>query len=195
MRFGILGATEARRADGSVVPVRGPRLRALLARLLVEPGRAVSVERLIDDLYGHPAPAGVANALQSQVSRLRRALPDCPVELRPGGYRLDVDPDQVDVHRFEHLAREGARALASGDHHTAADRLGEALSLWRGPALADVVAPFAPGADSAAGGGPTGRDRGFGRVATGAGAGGGTRAASSGSWSLRTPYENGCARC
>lgn len=145
MRFGILGATEARRADGSVVPVRGPRLRALLARLLVEPGRAVSVERLIDDLYGHPAPAGVANALQSQVSRLRRALPDCPVELRPDGYRLDVDPDQVDVHRFEHLAREGARALASGDHHTAADRLGEALSLWRGPALADVVAPFAPG--------------------------------------------------
>ncbi|TDC37589.1 tetratricopeptide repeat protein [Micromonospora sp. 15K316] len=148
MRFGILGATEVHPADGRRLTVGGPRLRALLALLLLDAGRMVPRDRLIDGLYGADPPAGVANALQSQVSRLRRLLSSGavdPVELHPGGYRLAVDPDDVDAHRFTRLADAGRLALAAGDHDRAAGLLREALALWRGEPLADVIdAPFAP---------------------------------------------------
>ncbi len=144
MRFGVLGATEVRREDGTPVPVGGPRVRTLLALLALEAGRVVPAERLIDGLYGEQPPEGVANALQSQVSRLRGALKDlAPVEFSPAGYRLAVDREDVDVHRFERLAVEGRRALAAGDATAAAELLREALALWRGPAFADLTeAPF-----------------------------------------------------
>ncbi|WP_247672169.1 BTAD domain-containing putative transcriptional regulator [Micromonospora sp. M61] len=141
MRFRILGPTQVVLADGREVPVGGPRLRALLALLLLDAGRVVSAERLIDGLYGEHPPRGAANALQSQVSRLRQALPagHDPVEFHPAGYRLAVDPDDVDAYRFERLAEAGRRALADGDWPRAAAVLREALELWRGPALADAV--------------------------------------------------------
>ena len=95
----------------------------------------------MDALYGDEPPAGAANALQSQVSRLRRTL---AIEHGPAGYRLAADPDDVDVLRFERLARDGARAREAGDAGRAAVLLREALGLWRGPALVDVAdAPFA----------------------------------------------------
>ncbi|XVV07753.1 BTAD domain-containing putative transcriptional regulator [Actinosynnema sp. CA-248983] len=129
MRFGVLGPVVAWRADGSEVRVGGAGLRALLARLAVDAGRVVGVDRLVDALYGERPPAGVANAVQSQVSRLRSVL-DVGVERSSAGYRLVVDPWDVDALRFEELV---ARGLP-----------GEALALWRGPALADVGdAPFA----------------------------------------------------
>ncbi|WP_067178614.1 AfsR/SARP family transcriptional regulator [Microtetraspora niveoalba] len=78
MRFGILGPTDVRRDDGSVVAVGGPRLRALLAMLLLDAGRVVTVERLIDGLYGTEPPAAAGNALQAQVSRLRALLSSPP---------------------------------------------------------------------------------------------------------------------
>lgn len=141
MRFRILGPTQVVLADGREVPVGGPRLRALLALLLLDAGRVVSAERLIDGLYGEHPPRGASNALQSQVSRLRQALPagHDPVEFHPAGYRLAVDPDDVDAYRFERLARAGRRALVDGDWPRAAAVLREALELWRGPALADAV--------------------------------------------------------
>lgn len=141
MRFRILGPTQVVLADGREVPVGGPRLRALLALLLLDAGRVVPAERLIDGLYGEHPPRGAANALQSQVSRLRQALPAAydPVEFHPAGYRLTVDPDDVDAYRFERLAETGRRALADGDRPRAAAVLREALALWRGPALADVA--------------------------------------------------------
>src|SRR5262245_19313676 len=71
MRFGILGPTQVRRSDGREVTVGGPRLRALLALLLVDAGSVVAAERLIDGLYGGAPPNDATNALQSQVSRLR----------------------------------------------------------------------------------------------------------------------------
>ncbi len=144
MRFGVLGATQVHREDGTAVPIGGPRVRTLLALLALEAGRVVPAERLIDGLYGEQPPEGVANALQSQVSRLRGALKDlAPVEFSPAGYRLAVDPDDVDVHRFERLAAEGRRTLAAGDPARAAELLREALELWRGPAFADITdAPF-----------------------------------------------------
>ncbi|MER7002045.1 BTAD domain-containing putative transcriptional regulator [Dactylosporangium sp. NPDC000555] len=129
MRFGILGPLEVRDDAGAPVAVGGPKPRALLTRLLLEAGQVVALERL-----GGESP----NALQAQVSRLRRALPGGPVEFTGGGYRIAVDPQDVDAHRFERLARDGRQLLAAGDFRTAAGVLRESLDLWRGPALADL---------------------------------------------------------
>ena len=82
--------------------------------------------------------------MQSQVSRLRQVLP-VAIEGHPAGYRLAVDRDAVDAHRFQRLAGEGRDALGAGGPERAAGLLRDALELWRGPALADVgEAPFAP---------------------------------------------------
>ncbi|MEY9965549.1 putative ATPase/DNA-binding SARP family transcriptional activator [Streptacidiphilus sp. MAP12-16] len=148
MRFGLLGATQAWDADRGAVAVGGPGRRAALALLALDAGRIVTVQRMIDGLYGEDPPAGVGNALQSQISRLRGALrgagrPEL-IENHPAGYRLAVDPDHVDAHRFARLAAQGRDTLAAGDPAKAADLLRDALALWRGPALADVGdAPFA----------------------------------------------------
>ncbi|MBB5135085.1 putative ATPase/DNA-binding SARP family transcriptional activator [Thermocatellispora tengchongensis] len=146
MRFGVLGTTEALLDDGRRLPVGGPGVRALLAMLLLGAGRVVTAEHLIDGLYGADPPAGATNALQSHVSRLRQVLKAGPVavEYHAAGYRLAVDPGDVDAHRFERLAERGRAARAAGEHAEAAALLREALALWRGPALADVRdAPFA----------------------------------------------------
>ncbi|MFB7588365.1 BTAD domain-containing putative transcriptional regulator [Streptomyces sp. NPDC056169] len=144
---GATGATD--NTSAPTAAVGGPKVRALLARLLLDAGRTVPVERLVDGLYGDEPPAGAQGALQAQVSRLRRVLPPgVALEFSPAGYRLAVaDPAaDVDVLRFEALAGEGARARAAGDPVRAAGLLREALGLWRGPALSDVRdAPFAAG--------------------------------------------------
>ncbi|MFE0176677.1 BTAD domain-containing putative transcriptional regulator [Streptomyces sp. NPDC059002] len=137
MRFGILGPLDVRAPDGTPLDPGGPRPRALLTLLLLDAGRTVPVARLTDGLYGDEPPTGAANALQSQVSRLRKRL-GLGIEAVPTGYRLTVSPEDVDLHRFERLAREGRRLLGSGDHAGAAVLLREALGLWRGPALADL---------------------------------------------------------
>ncbi|MBB4918232.1 BTAD domain-containing putative transcriptional regulator [Streptosporangium saharense] len=141
MRFGILGPLEVRSPAGEAIAVPGPKPRALLVMLLLEAGRVVTVERLIDGQYGDAPPSGAANAVQAQVSRLRRVLPAELVEFHGNGYRLAADPEDVDVHRFERLTREGRLLLSSGHHAAAAATLREALGLWRGPALGDL--PFA----------------------------------------------------
>ncbi|WP_433565644.1 BTAD domain-containing putative transcriptional regulator [Nocardia sp. CA-151230] len=149
MEFGILGPIEARRADGGPFPIGGPQVRALLAVLALDAGRVVGRERLIDDLYGSEPPGEVGHALQSQVSRLRRALRTGVgdgefVESAGAGYRLAVDPESVDALRFARLAEQGRKALRDRDSGAAMTLLDEALGLWRGPALADVRdAPFA----------------------------------------------------
>ncbi|MFB9710233.1 AfsR/SARP family transcriptional regulator [Streptosporangium sandarakinum] len=141
MRFGILGTTQAWRDDEGEVNLGGPARRALLTLLLARPGEAVAADRLIDDLYGERPPDGAGHALQSQISRLRRALgPGATIEAAPPGYRLAAGPGDVDAHRFERLADEGRRALTTGDAARAATLLREALDLWRGPALADAAA-------------------------------------------------------
>ncbi|WP_344125693.1 AfsR/SARP family transcriptional regulator, partial [Luedemannella flava] len=146
--MGVLGPLEVT-VDGVAVEVGGTRLRALLTRLALDPGRTVSVGALVDAVWGDAPPAEPANALQSLVSRLRRAVPGLPLVSGPGGYRLDLPADAVDAHRFERLAREGARALRSDDPAGAATVLAESLSLWRGPALSDVAgADFAVAADA-----------------------------------------------
>ncbi|MFK0228372.1 BTAD domain-containing putative transcriptional regulator [Streptomyces sp. NPDC090303] len=149
MIFRLLGPLAVSGAAGTAGIAGGPKIRALLTRLLLDAGGSVPVERLVDGLYGDEPPADAQGALQTQVSRLRRALPPgTAVEFSPAGYRLALaDPAAaVDVLRFEALVREGARAGAAGDPGHAAGLLREALGLWRGPALADVRdAPFAAG--------------------------------------------------
>ncbi|MFI7129013.1 BTAD domain-containing putative transcriptional regulator [Nonomuraea sp. NPDC050153] len=144
MRFGILGPLLVRSPSGEPLVIGGPRPRALLALLLLDAGRTVSVDRLVDGQYGDRPPAEAANAIQAQVSRLRRSLPAGLIEFHGAGYRLAVSPDDVDAHLFERLFREGRRLLAAGRLPAAASSFREALELWRGPALADVAdAPFA----------------------------------------------------
>ncbi|MDT0341350.1 BTAD domain-containing putative transcriptional regulator [Streptomyces litchfieldiae] len=139
MQVGVLGPLRVTAAGGAVVPLGGARLRALLIRLALDAGAVVRAESLVTALWGEAVPADQANALQSLVSRLRRALPgDGLIVSEAGGYRLAVDPDAVDAVRFERLARAGRAALGAGEHRGAARRLGEALALWRGPALADA---------------------------------------------------------
>ncbi|MBB5958112.1 putative ATPase [Saccharothrix tamanrassetensis] len=137
MEFSVLGPVEVRSADGAVVHVGGPRPRAVLVMLLLDPGRPVGLARLVAGQYGDDPPAEAANAVQAQVSRLRRALGGL-VEFSGGGYRIAVRPDDVDVHVFERLARDGRRSLAAGRAPEAVAVLREALGLWRGPALADL---------------------------------------------------------
>ncbi|REK87076.1 AfsR family transcriptional regulator [Streptomyces inhibens] len=138
MRYGILGTTQADRADGTPVALGGARLRALLAALALRPGRALSPDVLIADIWGMDPPADAAGALQALVGRLRRALGRTAVASADGGYRLCAEPDAVDLHRFERLVAEGGRALADADPARAAALLDDALALWRGPALADL---------------------------------------------------------
>src|SRR4051794_12312046 len=115
MRVGILGALQIER-DGRPVEVAGGRLRALLARLALDAGRPVSVAALVDAVWDDDLPADEQHALQSLISRLRRSLGDSDaIAPAPGGYRLAVEPDAVDAHRFERLAAAGASALRSGD--------------------------------------------------------------------------------
>ncbi|MGW6272357.1 AfsR/SARP family transcriptional regulator [Streptomyces sp. NPDC055060] len=145
MRICLLGPVEATADDATPVALGGVRLRMLLARLALEGGRPVSVDALVDGLWGERPPADAGNALQALVSRLRRALRGVgTVDSAAGGYRLAVRDADVDAHRFEELAGQGRRELAAGRAEAASATLGDALALWRGPALADVLeAPFA----------------------------------------------------
>ncbi|MBX6356372.1 MAG: winged helix-turn-helix domain-containing protein, partial [Micromonosporaceae bacterium] len=103
MRIALLGPLEVRTDAGRPVQVGGPRLRTLLILLALEAGRVATTQWLIDGVWGEAPPVGAANALQALVSRLRRAVPELPVESHPAGYRLAIPPDQVDVARFERL--------------------------------------------------------------------------------------------
>ena len=125
MQYGILGTTQALRDDGTPVPLGGPRLRALLAALVLRGGRPVPAWVLIDEIWADGPPADPQDALQTLVARLRRALGPDEVGSGPDGYRL-ADP-RSDLQRFE--------ALAIGED---AGALRAALALWRGPALADL---------------------------------------------------------
>jgi DNA-binding SARP family transcriptional activator len=140
MEFRILGPLEVHDGGGPV-RVPGAKERALLADLLVNAGRVVSADRLIEDLWGEDPPGNPANTLQGRVSALRRALGRAGTRLvvyRPPGYRLAVDPEQVDAVRFERLVAQ-ARALAPAEPGRAVGVLDEALRLWRGPALAEFA--------------------------------------------------------
>jgi DNA-binding SARP family transcriptional activator len=114
------------RDDGAPVRLGGPRQRALLARLALEPGRTVSVDTLLEDLWGEHQPPTAVKMIHVAVSQLRKVLPAGSLQTRAPGYVLH---SATDLARFDELR--------------AAGRLDDALALWRGPALAEFSEPFA----------------------------------------------------
>lgn len=143
--FGVLGPVTAA-AERGPVPLRGPRQRTVLARLLIARGRVVPVDRLVEDLWEVP-PEGAVGAIRTFVADLRRALePDRPprqpprlLVTEPPGYVLRAAPEAVDAERFEAAVGEAGRLLAAGRPAPALAALDEALGLWRGPAYADCA--------------------------------------------------------
>ncbi|ONI79016.1 hypothetical protein ALI144C_29165 [Actinosynnema sp. ALI-1.44] len=145
MRVAVLGPLCLTDAADQEIEVGGPRLRMLLVRLALEANRIVPTEALIDGLWGTQPPADATNALQSLVSRLRKAGLAKRIESYPAGYSLAAT--EVDAEQFERLAAEGSRLLKRNEAAKAVDVLTAALALWRGPALVDVAeAPFAAAA-------------------------------------------------
>src|SRR4051812_46840948 len=149
----LLGPLEVVGDDGEPIEVRGSKLKGLLVLLALRAGDVVPVGRVVEDLWGERELRNPANAVQVLVSKLRRALqpesaPDAPplIVTSAVGYSLLLDPAAVDAVRFDDLVAEGRRRLADGRVESAANVLGEALALWRGPALADFVdEPFVEG--------------------------------------------------
>jgi predicted ATPase/DNA-binding SARP family transcriptional activator len=137
VRISLLGPLQVTDDAGRPVEVGGARLRTLLILLALDAPRVATADRLVAGVWDGDPPAGAANALQSLISRLRRALPGV-IDSRPAGYRLVVEEDVVDIRRFDRLVGHGRRLLAD-DPARAADALAEALSLWRGTPLADVA--------------------------------------------------------
>jgi DNA-binding SARP family transcriptional activator len=132
MEFRILGPLEVIEG-GQSLPLGGARQRALLALLLTRPNEVVSTDRLIDELWGTEPPRTALNTVQYYVSQLRKLLGAGRIMTRPPGYAIRTERGELDLQRFELL-------LERGD----AEALAEALSLWRGAALADFVyEPFA----------------------------------------------------
>ena len=144
----ILGPLEVS-VDGRDVTPTAAKQRALLICLLLDIGRAVSADRLVEAVWGTHAPASAGNLLTVYVSQLRRAIGAEAIETRAGGYAVAIDPGDLDADRFERLVAEGTAARAAGNPGLAVSRLKRALGLWRGPALADVAQRRVRGAGGA----------------------------------------------
>jgi DNA-binding SARP family transcriptional activator len=137
--FRILGPLEVATQAGPLA-LGGQKQRAVLAVLLLEANRVVSVDRLLDSVWGEQPPRTALTSLQNFVSQLRKLLGPEVLETRAPGYRLNIPAGAVDVDRFR-AAVDEARSLEAEDRGT---KLRAALSLWRGPALADFAfEPFA----------------------------------------------------
>ena len=139
MEYRVLGSLEVLDASGQPVPLGGTRQRTVLGSLLLRAGETVPLERLVDELWEQP-PETAAKTVQVYVSRLRRLLAPGAIESRSGGYALRLDGDRLDLTQFERLANEGRSALGAAEWERAASLLGEALALWRGPALGGLSA-------------------------------------------------------
>jgi DNA-binding SARP family transcriptional activator/tetratricopeptide (TPR) repeat protein len=144
VRFCVLGPVTLD-VDGRTIPLPGTRERCLLGVLLLARRQPVPVERLIELLWADKPPADARAAVHTYMSRLRRALASAQSNGRPmlltrrgSGYRLDVEPVTVDLHRFEQLVDD---ALRCTDLAERARLLREALTMWRGAAMADIGPP------------------------------------------------------
>ncbi|GAA0561568.1 tetratricopeptide repeat protein [Paractinoplanes ferrugineus] len=139
--FGVLGAVEAKVA-GKAVDLGHARQSSVLAVLLVEAGRPVTVDQLVDRVWGEDAPQRATAALYSYLSRLRRAVAgatEVGIERRPGGYVLTADPLSVDLHRFRKLVTQ---ARSTEPDRAAAEHSTRALALWRGDPFAGLETPW-----------------------------------------------------
>ncbi len=146
LEFLILGPVEVR-VDGRALPLKSAKQRSILCVLLVNTNRVVSSDELIDRVWGNDPPATAPNLLQVHISNLRKVLEpqrskgdkSGVLVTRPPGYMLRLLPEQLDSAKFERLVKEGQAANSSRRYEEAAARLSEALSFWRGNALADLA--------------------------------------------------------
>ncbi|WP_051792470.1 BTAD domain-containing putative transcriptional regulator [Amycolatopsis jejuensis] len=139
--FRLLGPVTALDGTGAPLALGSPRRRAVLAALLLERGRSLPVEQLVELLWPAPAPSSAATMVHGAVAALRRALGPRTLITRDGGYAAEVPAQQVDVARFEAAVAEARRDLEAPGK--AAKLLANALAEWRGPALAGVEETFA----------------------------------------------------
>lgn len=141
----VLGPVLATVHGASVVPA-ARRPRQLLAMLALNPGRLVTAAELVEEIWGDRPPAVPLASLQTYVLQLRKCLDRAPAGAdrrsardilltSPGGYVLDLPPDDVDVGRYERLVRAGRLAVRRGDFPAAAATLAHALGVWRGPVV------------------------------------------------------------
>ena len=137
MDFRLLGPVEVH-DNGEALRLGSPKQRALLAVLLLRANEVVSRDAAIDALWGDDPPERAAQALQVYVHGLRRGLGHERIELRGMGYALRIEPDELDLERFERLLALGRAALAAENPAAAAEHFRAALELWRGEPLADV---------------------------------------------------------
>ena len=151
MDFRLLGPFEVHDGDDAM-PIGAFRQRAVLALLAIYAGQVLSSDRIIDEIWAGSPPPSALKTLHAYISRLRRALHTSAdneatrgvLLSRNPGYVLTVDDSQIDAVRFERMVAEASSALGSGRPHAAADGIREAMSLWRGTALADFAyEPFA----------------------------------------------------
>jgi predicted ATPase/DNA-binding SARP family transcriptional activator len=126
-------------SGGAAIPVRGSKQRALLALLALNRGTPVSVDRLIDQLWGDDLTAKPANALQAQIAQLRRTLGASAIVTSDSGYALNMTSFDLDAARFEHLVAEGCRLRADGEVARASVVLGDALLVRRGEPLSEFA--------------------------------------------------------
>ena len=138
--FRILGPLEVLADDGTQLALGGQKQRALLVLLLLRVNHVVSTDFIVEALWGENPPRTAITSLQNSISALRKLLGPEVLETKPPGYRLVVEPERIDLGRFERLVRE-SHGLEPAHR---SDRLREALTLWRGDPLADVTfEPFA----------------------------------------------------
>jgi predicted ATPase/DNA-binding SARP family transcriptional activator len=144
MELRILGPLEVLDDDGHALGLRGRQVRTVLARLALDLNEVVSLDQLIDAVWGESPPSAPQGALQVHVHSLRKVLGADRIVTRAPGYLLRMDEGDVDAVLFARLLAEGEELLHAGDHSGAVSVLQQALDLWRGPALADLVyEPFA----------------------------------------------------
>ncbi|PXX59762.1 DNA-binding SARP family transcriptional activator [Nocardia tenerifensis] len=150
MEFGVLGPLSVEHQGKSNVP-SAPKLRTVLAMLLVHSDQVVPVSSLITDLWDELPPASGLTTLQTYVLNLRKyfvgvtgmSATEVAKQIlitRPGGYLLHVEPNALDMHRYEALVDSGLAALANGNDEEGIADLDAALRTWRGPALVDIAA-------------------------------------------------------
>ncbi|PZG17595.1 AfsR/SARP family transcriptional regulator [Nonomuraea aridisoli] len=145
MELRLLGPVEVW-SDGRQIPLGGAKPRALLAALLLDARRMVTVERLMEAIWQYDPPPTARGVLQTYVASLRRAfnaagLPAVIVSHRVG-YTADIPADALDKDVFERLVDQGRQAARAGDYGKAANSFKTALALWRGPALAGIGDTF-----------------------------------------------------
>ncbi len=145
MEFAVLGPMEVHDEQVDVTPPAAMP-RRVLATLLLHADQVVPIPTLIEELWDDEPPRLARKTVQTYVYQLRKALSCGPtgvgrrlLETRPQGYRILLEPGELDLRLFEQRARIGRSALAAGDVGNAASSLREALSVWRGDALTDLL--------------------------------------------------------